>query len=801
MPQLQKRRKAVAAALNHQSPRPHEARMADAGRAQIVLSATDQTRVAFDSARRNILGLQSTATGLASTLRSFTPIAGAAAAALSAISFRNVIDGADQLGKLSERTGVSVENLSSLAYAGKLADVSIDQLADAMKKLNLNIAAAARGEKEQAEAFKAIGVQVKNVDGSVRKADEVFDDLAESFASYRDGANKVALANAVGGRSFEALIPLLNGGRQGLKDARRELEQFGGVMTGELSKNAQQFNDNMTKLGTAAEALKIQLASGLVGELAKVSSNLVSAAKSGNVYLAVLEAILTTAAKFTPQAVVSGALLSATGITDPEVDKLQRLVARTELTIASFKEKLAADPGDLPLARRLEEAQSALARYQGQLQGLRAGAGRGFVNPPVVRPDRTPEQPDAPALASSSGARRAAAARSEAARYLDTLREQLAGTRDLTVAEKALREIQSGRLSGVTGDLREQILATAQLIDAAQRRQSQREAEAAQERDLAEEQSAAAQALANLRTAASQASEMRVAALEQEINSGIELNAALRDEIAIVTGGEEARRAIERARLDSAIALKEDTLAQLENAGAAQQEIQALQQQIALLKERGGLLGQRNVADDLAAKAAEQLEYLKSIGSAVAANFEDAVLQGGNLRSVLSGLEQDLLRIITRRLVTEPLAESITGVLRGGGAGIIGTVLGFRSGGYTGDVGEGEIAGVTHGREFVFDALATRRIGVDALEELQRVGRTGAPFKLSGFRDGGYVAGSARSQAGPRSAPETRSTPGSGSVSVVNHFAFAGPADRRTQQQVAAAAARGIEEAVARGTA
>lgn len=45
---------------------------------------------------------------------------------------------------------------------------------------------------------------------------------------------------------------------------------------------------------------------------------------------------------------------------------------------------------------------------------------------------------------------------------------------------------------------------------------------------------------------------------------------------------------------------------------------------------------------------------------------------------------------------------------------------GFRTGGYTGDGGVDDVAGVVHGKEFVFDASSTSRIGVDRLEAMRR---------------------------------------------------------------------------------
>ncbi|NNP75567.1 phage tail tape measure protein [Acinetobacter sp. Ac_3412] len=43
---------------------------------------------------------------------------------------------------------------------------------------------------------------------------------------------------------------------------------------------------------------------------------------------------------------------------------------------------------------------------------------------------------------------------------------------------------------------------------------------------------------------------------------------------------------------------------------------------------------------------------------------------------------------------------------------------GFAAGGYTGDMGRGDIAGVVHGQEYVLNAAATKRVGVDTLNAI-----------------------------------------------------------------------------------
>ncbi|MGQ0755889.1 tape measure protein [Acinetobacter baumannii] len=46
------------------------------------------------------------------------------------------------------------------------------------------------------------------------------------------------------------------------------------------------------------------------------------------------------------------------------------------------------------------------------------------------------------------------------------------------------------------------------------------------------------------------------------------------------------------------------------------------------------------------------------------------------------------------------------------------TIAGFSSGGYTGNMGRGDVAGVVHGQEYVLNAAATKRVGVNTLNAI-----------------------------------------------------------------------------------
>lgn len=64
-------------------------------------------------------------------------------------------------------------------------------------------------------------------------------------------------------------------------------------------------------------------------------------------------------------------------------------------------------------------------------------------------------------------------------------------------------------------------------------------------------------------------------------------------------------------------------------------------------------------------EAKKATEFARDLGLTFTSAFEDAIVGGKGLRDVLKGLEQDLLRIGTRRLVTEPLADAISGAVKG----------------------------------------------------------------------------------------------------------------------------------------
>lgn len=211
-------------------------------------------------------------------LSDFGKILGTAAAGAGvavAAMVKNALDAADDLGDLSEKTGVAVDDLSKLAYAAKLSDVELEGLQQGLVKLGDSAVKAMAGTGDAATAFKALGVSVTDSEGRLKSNYRLLLDTADAFAQFEDGPAKAAAALDIFGKSGADLIPLLNGGSEAIRQAGDELERLGGVVTPEAAKNAATWKHNLIELEAASSGFATQLGAQLSPVLVDITNHLV----------------------------------------------------------------------------------------------------------------------------------------------------------------------------------------------------------------------------------------------------------------------------------------------------------------------------------------------------------------------------------------------------------------------------------------------------------------------------------------------------------------------------------------------
>ena len=258
-------------------------------RAQLLITAVDQTRGAFDSIKRNLGGLGDAARSLNGLLANLG--VAVSAAGLGAM-VKSSLESADALSKLSQRVGITVESLSTLIPAADLSGVSAEKFEGGLRKLASRMLEAATGTEDVARSFAAIGVAFQNQDGTLRATDQVLLDLADRFKALPDGAEKTALAVEIFGKSGADLIPFLNQGREGIGALTAELQSLGVQIGGDTAAQAEVFNDALAQVRLAVTSIGNRIIEAFLPALNDMALGMVESAKEGGTLRAVLDGIL-----------------------------------------------------------------------------------------------------------------------------------------------------------------------------------------------------------------------------------------------------------------------------------------------------------------------------------------------------------------------------------------------------------------------------------------------------------------------------------------------------------------------------
>lgn len=297
----------------------------------------------------------------------FGALGGAVAIGSLAAFAKTGIDAADALNDLSSRTGVAVKDLASLKLAAQLSDTSLDGVGKAIQRLNLSVGQAQGGNKAIAESLRALGVN------SADARERLFQ-IADAYKASGGQGRALADIQAVLGKSYTELIPLLEQGGDGLRQMAQESESFAQTME-RLAPEAGKFNDEMDKLRQNAASASAEILAKLVPALNEVferTSTLVSLYQAGGLF---------------------NTLVNTAGARDYEevLSRVRREIALTEEAVAgkraagrdssAFEEKLRGL--NAQLAVLLERKASALMEPPPSLASGRGAPGT--VNIPTVK--------------------------------------------------------------------------------------------------------------------------------------------------------------------------------------------------------------------------------------------------------------------------------------------------------------------------------------------------------------------------------------------------------------------------------
>lgn len=575
----------------------------------LLITAEDKTSAAFASAQQGLEKLRAASSSVSAAL-------GALGVSLSAAGFaafvKSSIDAADQTLKLSQRLGLTVEQMVGWQHVADLADVSTEEFAASVRKL-------AQAIENEPDKLNALGITAKDANGALLQ-------LADLFARMPDGAAKTALAVDLLGRSGASMIPALNGGADAVRSLMEEGQRLTPI-TEQMARQAEQFNDNLTRLKKSSAALGYEIAASLLPSLNETVEAMLRLKQEGHWALAMLRGFAGVG-KLIWDALIPPEDFSADGQIKERVKQLERL--RNELRAREF----GGAPASIlePLRQQIKALEMQLDAYQKFKDKIRPPQEANKPSPAATGVIRQAE-----CIAKGGvwdGTRCVMPAKGgKAADPLAGILSQTEAARIADIEQKIAllnERFRRGRVDPVQYAQAFDLL-NRQLDDIRAKKDvfgngSFIAADPSTVRMIREQQEAINELQREMANEAAQAAEAYRQKLDSLIsNTPIERTRELLENIQF----------LDQAFFDGAI--------------SAEQHAQAVD----LLTGR---------MEELKDKSKDASDVARELGLTFSSAFEDAVVKGKPLRDVLRGIEEDIQRIIIRKTITEPFANYIGGL-------------------------------------------------------------------------------------------------------------------------------------------
>jgi anion-transporting ArsA/GET3 family ATPase len=603
---------------------------------------------------------------------------------------KRTADFADGMGKAAQKAGTTVEALSGLAYAGELADVGLEQIQTGLGQLSQKLEAAKGGSKEAAELFAKLKLDPKNFKDSA----EALAAIADRFAAMPDGIAKTALAKDIG-KAWVELIPLLNSGSIGIRQATAEAERFGLIVTGSAAKAAEEFNDNVTRLQSMLKGFGVSIAQDAIGPLNALvgafidvrieqnkldKSKVTDFAESIAIGFARLADVLTVIPTLIKA--VSGSfnvvyqdiltLNAGLKLTRPETIAAELLAGRSPLE--EFKKQLAErnrvllDANETYFRLWNDPANKYEQAFLNRLKGGQSGSspqggasgGEPFTPGTPTDPDAKQRELDKLTEAQQNYMSSVAALGDKVFELnaverskVDILQDELDAMVRMppAIREVMQAQIDQARASATSAEELERLTALMASV------QESDDAQSARDKDFSEN-------------------------YDDTLRQIEDLNIQL-----IASDKERARKQleVEHDRLIAMIAMNAD-------ASEEQKEIW-----IEAENERYEV-AKKVLEKDLA----KTKDYMKELGATFTSAFEDAIAGGKKFGDVLAGLAQDIERMLTRRFITDPLMKGLEGAVLDPLSQWFGGLFANADGGVYAGAGIGAYSGTIVDRPTVF---------------------------------------------------------------------------------------------------
>ena len=193
------------------------------------------------------------------------------------------LEGVIRLGVDVNRTsvelGISTEDVQRWSYVADRADINAGALNVSMFRMQ-------REAFRSSARFAQLGVQVRDQNGQIKNASQLFEETGLALGRIHDPAERAARAQQIFGRSARLILPIFSEGERGIRELTARFHELGGGLSQEVVDSARRADDafddfrlGMTGLRSLIAARILPILSKVVSFVAKIIGKFIELAK------------------------------------------------------------------------------------------------------------------------------------------------------------------------------------------------------------------------------------------------------------------------------------------------------------------------------------------------------------------------------------------------------------------------------------------------------------------------------------------------------------------------------------------
>jgi hypothetical protein len=234
-----------------------------------LVAALKSVQAPAQAARKYLTDIGKSATGLAGKFGLPVGLASGLAAGFGVAKIKAAVGAYAELGDAihhgATRAGMSVEDFQRLKYVAQQSGVDAERMEIAMGKLNLALGRAAGGRnREVAALLSKLGIGMRDASGAIRSGIAVLPELADAFTRNESPAVRARMGVALYGKTWQDMVPILEGGAQGLAEAQARMTKFKGVLAAADIERSREFAKSLRDLDLVSKSFQMTIAKALV---------------------------------------------------------------------------------------------------------------------------------------------------------------------------------------------------------------------------------------------------------------------------------------------------------------------------------------------------------------------------------------------------------------------------------------------------------------------------------------------------------------------------------------------------------